>query len=172
MNLIKLFICLIIIFLSTTVSAEFYKYVDENGNTCFTDDFNQVPKDQRGGLKVYEEAESDSNTDTVGNKVLKEKKVQSDSKNQEYFEKFHDRLSNIRLQLIEEHKEIKKEREQIKEERKNAETPEDVLKANEKIKGLNKKQEELKNKYEKFEAERKEYQKELEEAEANQNKEK
>jgi len=58
MNLIKLFICLIILFFSITVSAEFYKYVDENGNTHFTDDFNKVPEDQRAGLKGYEESES------------------------------------------------------------------------------------------------------------------
>lgn len=163
MNLIKLFICLIIIFFSTTVSAEFYKYVDENGNTCFTDDFNKVPKDQRAGLKGYEDSESD--TDTVEKKPAKEKEVQDDNKNQEDLEKFHDRLNNTRLQLIEEHEEIKKEREQNIEDRKNAETTEDAWKVNERIKKLNKRQEELKKKFEAFEAEKKEYNKRLEEAE-------
>jgi len=163
MNLIKLFICLIIIFLSTTVSAEFYKYVDKNGNTCFTDDFNKVPEDQRTGLKGYEESEIDSNTDTVEKKAVEEKKVQDE--NQEDLEKFHDRLNNTRLQLVEEHKEIKKEREQNIEDRKNAKTTEDAWKVNERIKKLNKRQEELKKKYETFEIERKKYRERLEEAE-------
>ncbi|MEA3438311.1 MAG: DUF4124 domain-containing protein, partial [Thermodesulfobacteriota bacterium] len=83
MNLIKLFICLIIIFFSTTVSAEFYKYVDSNGNTCFTDDFNKVPEDQRAGLKGYEESKTDSDTETVEKKAVKEIKVQDDNENQE-----------------------------------------------------------------------------------------
>ena len=166
MNLIKLFICLIIIFFSTTVSAEFYKYVDENGNTCFTDDFNKVPEDQRADLKGYEESESNSDTDVVEKKAVKEKKVQEDNENIKNLEKNHDRLNNTRLQLIEEHEEIKKEREQNIEDRKNAETTEDAWKANEKIKKLNKRQEELKKKFEAFEAEKKEYNKRLEEAEA------
>ncbi len=166
MNLIKLFICLIIIFFSTTVSAEFYKYVDENGNTHFTDDFNKVPEDQRAGLKGYEESESDSDTNTVENKAVKENKVRDDNENQEYLEKFYDRLNNTRLQLVKEHEEIKKEREQNIEDRKNAQTSEDAWKVNERIKKLNKRQKELKKKYETFEAERKEYRKKLEEAEA------
>ncbi len=166
MNLIKLFIFLIIVFFSTTVSAEFYKYVDENGNTHFTDDFNKVPEDQRAGLKGYEESESDSDTNTVENKAVKENKVRDDNENQEYLEKFHDRLNNTRLQLLEEHEEIQKEREQNIEDRKNAKTTEDAWKTNERIKKLNKRQEELKNKFEAFEAERKEYKKKLEEAEA------
>ncbi len=166
MNLIKLFIFLIIIFFATTVSAEFYKYVDENGNTHFTDDFNKVPEDQRAGLKGYEESESDSDTNTVENKAVKENKVRDDKENQEYLEKFHDRLNNTRLQLLEEHEEIQKEREQNIEDRKNAKTTEDAWKTNERIKKLNKRQEELKKKSEAFEAERKEYRKKLEEAEA------
>ncbi len=166
MNLIKLFGCLIIIFFSTTVSAEFYKYVDENGNTFFTDDFNKVPEDQRAGLKGYEEFESDSDTNTVENNAVKENKVRDDNENQEYLEKFYDRLNNTRLQLLEEHEEIKKEREQNIEDRKNAKTTEDAWKTNERIKKLNKRQEELKKKSEAFEAERKEYRKKLEEAEA------
>lgn len=85
--------------------------------------------------------------------------------NQEDLEKFHDRLNNTRLQLVEEHKEIKKEREQNIEDRKNAKTTEDAWKVNERIKKLNKRQEELKKKYETFEIERKKYRERLEEAE-------
>jgi len=165
MNLIKLFICLIILFFSTIVSAEFYKYVDENGNTHFTDDFNKVPEDQRAGLKGYEESESDSDTDTVEKKAVKEKKALDDNETIEKLEKFHDHLNNTRLQLLEEHEEIKKEREQNVEDRKNAQTSEDAWKVNERIKKLNKRQEELKKKFEAFEAEKKEYNKKLEKAE-------
>ena len=165
MNLIKLFICMIIILFSTTVSAEFYKYVDENGNTCFTDDFNKIPEDQRAGLKGYEESES-NDTDTVEKKAVKEKKAQDDNENIEKLEKFHDRLNNTRLQLLEEHKEMKKEREQLMEDRKNARDQRSAGKVNERIKKLNKRQEDLKKKFEAFEAERKEYSKQLEEAEA------
>jgi len=165
MNLIKLFICLIFILFSTTVSAEFYKYVDENGNTCFTDDFNKVPEDQRADLEGYKEYESDTDTDTVEKKAMKEKKIQDDNENSENLETFHDRLNNTRLQLLEEYEEIKKEKEQNIEDRKNAKTTEDAWKANERIIKLNKRQEELKKKVEAFEAERKEYRKQIEEAE-------
>jgi chromosome segregation ATPase len=163
MNLIKLFICLVIILFSTTVSAEFYKYVDENGNTHFTDDFNKVPEDQRAGLKGYEE--SDSDTDTIEKKAVKENEVQDDNKNQKDLEKFHDRLNNTRLQLVKEHEEIKKDREQTIEDRKNAKDQKDVWEINKKINELNEKQEVLKKKFEAFEAEKKEYNKKLEEAE-------
>ena len=172
MNLLKLFICLIIIFFSTTVSAEFYKYVDENGNTCFTDDFNKIPEDQRAGLKGYEESESDNNTDTVEKKAVKEKKEIDDNENIKNLEKSHDRLNNTRLKLVEERDGLKKEREQIIEDRKNAKTAEDSRKINERTKLLNKKLEELNKKSEAFEAERKEYRIKVEEAEARQNKEK
>jgi len=166
MNLIKLFICLIILFFSITVSAEFYKYVDENGNTHFTDDFNKVPEDQRAGLKGYEESESNTDTDTVEKKAVKENIMPDDKESIENLEKSHDRLNNTRLQLIKEHEEIKKEREQNIEDRKNAQTSEDAWKVNERIKKLNKRQEELKKKFETFEAERKKYRERLEKAEA------
>lgn len=165
MNLIKLFICLIILFFSTTVSAEFYKYVDENGNTHFTDDFNKVPEDQRAGLKGYEESESNTDTDTVKKKTVKEKKVPDGSKNIENLDKFHDRLNNTRSQLLKEHEELQKEREQLIEDRKNAKTNDDAWKVNEKTKKLNKKQEELKKRFEAFEAEKIEYNKKIEKAE-------
>jgi uncharacterized protein DUF4124 len=164
MNLIKLFLCLIIFF-STTVSAEFYKYVDENGNTFFTDDFNKVPEDQRAGLKGYEESEIDSDTDTVEKKVVKETKVQDDNKNQEDLEAFHARLNKTRLQLKQEIQDIKNEKEQLKNDRKKATTEADVIKINERTIIINKKQKAIEKKVETFEIERKKYRERLEEAE-------
>ena len=168
MILIKLFIYLIIFFFSTTVSAEFYKYVDENGNTNFTDDFNQVPEDQRKGLKGYKEPEGESITDTAEKKAVKEKK-ETKPKDDESLEKFHERLNNSRLELVKENEEIKKKREQIIEDGKNAKTTEAVSKANERVKNLNKRQEEYNKKYETYEIERKDYMEKLEEAEAKEN---
>ena len=169
MNLIKLFICLIIIFFSTTVSAEFYKYVDANGNTCFTDDFNKVPEDQRAGLKGYEESEIDSDTETVEKKAVKEIKVPEDNKNQEDLDKFHDRLNKTRLQIKQEIQDIEKEKEQHKNAKKNAKTEADVIEINEKAKIINERQKALDKKYEAFEIERKKYREMLEKAETKDN---
>ena len=165
MNLIKLSICLIIIFFSTTVSAEFYKYVDENGNTHFTDDFNKVPEDQRAGLKGYEESEIDSDTDTVEKKAVKEIKVQNNNEKHEDLEKFHDRLNKTRLQIKQEIQDINIEKEQHKNAKKNAKTEADVIEINKKARIINEKQKALDKKYEAFEIERKKYREKLEEAE-------
>ena len=39
-------------------AAQFYKYVDKDGNIHFTDDINQVPPEQRAKIRSYEESES------------------------------------------------------------------------------------------------------------------
>ena len=47
MKFIKLILCLSIILFAFPAASEIYKYVDENGDIHFTDDFNRVPVEQR-----------------------------------------------------------------------------------------------------------------------------
>jgi hypothetical protein len=43
--------------LASPASAQFYKYVDEQGNVRFTDDINQVPENQRTRVRRYVESQ-------------------------------------------------------------------------------------------------------------------
>jgi hypothetical protein len=44
------------------VTAQFYRYVDQNGNLRFTDDYNKVPVEQRGNIREYQESFKDPDT--------------------------------------------------------------------------------------------------------------
>lgn len=59
MNIKKLFFCLIIALIACPAAAEIYKYVDQNGSVHFTDDFSNVPVEQRAAFTVNEEYEPD-----------------------------------------------------------------------------------------------------------------
>jgi hypothetical protein len=50
--------------ISPVAMAEFYKYYDEQGNVHFTDDYNNVPEDQRKEVEGFNEVISDE-TDTM-----------------------------------------------------------------------------------------------------------
>ncbi|MFZ0613743.1 MAG: DUF4124 domain-containing protein [Desulfobacterales bacterium] len=55
MSCLKLILTLACLLCASAAAAEFYKYLDEKGNVHFTDDYNQVPPDQRKQIKGYEE---------------------------------------------------------------------------------------------------------------------
>jgi hypothetical protein len=52
---LRIIISLVFLVFTGAASAEFYKYVDEKGHVHFTDDFNQVPANQREQVRGYEE---------------------------------------------------------------------------------------------------------------------
>lgn len=57
----KLIVCLVVLLAvagTPAAAAEFYRYVDNNGNVRFTDNINQVPEAQRAKARSYVEAPS------------------------------------------------------------------------------------------------------------------
>ncbi len=42
----------------STVSSEFYQYIDKNGTKQFTDDVSKIPEDQRQKLNIYQSVDT------------------------------------------------------------------------------------------------------------------
>ncbi|MDM8518363.1 DUF4124 domain-containing protein, partial [Desulfobacterales bacterium HSG16] len=55
LNFFTIFTLSSIILFSSFANAEFYKYVDKNGNVRYVDDLGLVPKKDRGDIVTYEE---------------------------------------------------------------------------------------------------------------------
>jgi hypothetical protein len=54
--------------------AEFYKYLNEQGNVRFTDDINQVPQDQRAAARSYPESQVSDKSAAEKSSAVKEEK--------------------------------------------------------------------------------------------------
>jgi hypothetical protein len=62
---IKFILCLSIILIAYPAASEIYKYVDENGDIHFTDDFSKVPVEQRSAINAGLEYENDTDAEQV-----------------------------------------------------------------------------------------------------------
>jgi len=53
-------IVIIFLLLAGPVTAQFYRYIDKNGDLRFTDDLSKVPAEQRSNIRKYNEPETGS----------------------------------------------------------------------------------------------------------------
>lgn len=136
-------ICLLMLLFCypSTVSAEFYKYFDENGNVHFTDDFNRVPVDQRPNVKGYTESVSPEETDGEAGAPKNDKPAGND-KTEDKASEFANQLKNLderKEALDKEYQSLIEENSRLEQTRKTAKTAADVKKYNQSVNDLNKK---------------------------------
>jgi predicted aspartyl protease len=83
---------------SPAVWAEFYKYVDEEGNSYFVDDISGVPEKYRDQIKVYRE-KLDNLSDDERSRALQRESEEVRAKEQEHQREIEERL--LQTQQIE-----------------------------------------------------------------------
>ena len=162
MRLCNIPIFIIIVLLSAPVSAQFYKYIDEDGNTRFTDDINQVPEQQRTTVKSYEEAVSDTD---VENKADQSDSNASTNAQQKAaateaavdidlgdLDAAYDQLKALRQEIDKEYNELTVEKETLAKEKAEAKTREQVLEYNARAEKFNERARAHQQKSKKYEA--------------------
>ena len=132
----------------TAANGEFYRYKDENGVLRFTDNLQEVPADQRPGLKKYKEAEDDMTPAQLEKKRRQEAeaaqraKIRSEQarKGNEIEEAridSHKDLERVKADLDEEHESLMNRKAGLQAERDTLTTAEEVRAYQEKIRNLN-----------------------------------
>lgn len=162
MRLINIPIFILIVLFSAPVSAQFYKYVDKDGNIRFTDDINQVPEQQRATVKSYEEAVSGTDVENEAeqgnseatpnaqqNTEAAEAVVDIDLGN---LEAAYDQLKALRQEIDKEYNELMKEKETLAKEKAEAKTREQILEYNAKVEQFNERARAHQEKSKKYEA--------------------
>lgn len=162
MRLINIPIFIIIVLLSAPASAQFYKYVDEDGNIRFTDDINQVPAQQRATVKSYEEAVSDTDVENEANQSDSEASTNAQQKTAaagpaadidlKDLDAAYDQLKTLRQEIDKEYNELTAEKETLAKEKAEAKTREQVLEYNARVEQFNERARAHQEKSKKYEA--------------------
>lgn len=161
MKIIKFLILIVIVLFAISAPAEIYKYVDEQGNGHFTDDINQVPKDQRNSYAVRPEyiAETED-TETDSQALTESEGLDEDSDNginvalsedgdslnqsdndQDGLDAGRQRLDALKKEIDQEYRALVKEKEKLAEEQKALTTRADIISYNTEVEDLNKRAE-------------------------------
>jgi chromosome segregation ATPase len=146
MKYLKIFIIITFLMFSVSASAEFYKYVDDEGNVHFTDDINQVPEAQRAKIRSYIESETPEPDEQ---EVAQENKPEQTSEDQqtdfselsddesESLEDAKKRIDELKSEIDEEYKALMEEREQLAKDKKQAKTKGQIIEFNKRVESLN-----------------------------------
>lgn len=146
MKYLKIFIIITFLMFSVSASAEFYKYVDDEGNVHFTDDINQVPEAQRAKIRSYIESENQEPAEQEVTQVNKPEQASKDQETDfsdlsddesESLEDTKKRIDELKSEIDQEYKALLKEREQLAKDKKQVKTKDQILEFNQKVESLN-----------------------------------
>lgn len=125
MKLGRWLICLLMVSLPLSASAEFYKYIDEKGNIHYTDDLSTVPENQQ--TDIYEYGESQRNAydnqkdeqSAVKSRPLSEQNQVRDQNKANDLAETKRHLDRKKQEFDKEYKALMQERDQITKDNKN-----------------------------------------------------
>lgn len=145
MKYLKIFVLISFLLFSVSASAEFYKYTDEDGNTRFTDDINQVPQEQRSKIRSYVESQSKEVPEQEATQENPEKSEQQakfpdsseDVATEGSLEELKIRIDEIKQEIDQEYAALLKEKEQLTKDKKQVKTREQADSYNKRIENYN-----------------------------------
>jgi chromosome segregation ATPase len=168
MNFARWLISLALLLFSVSASAEYYKYLDKDGNVHYTDDLTAVPENQRTNINEYNEIQSgvvdrqkdekDANTPETS---IEEKQVKT---KQNAFD-FSDRkkeLDRKKEALDEEYKALMDEKKQFEEDKNKLRNRTAARKYNKAVTDFNEKIEDYQTRKKEFDAEVEQYNNQVE----------
>jgi len=154
MNQGKWLILLILVLFSIPASAEFYKFIDEEGNVQFTDDLTKVPVNQREGVRKYIESRTDAE-DIKDNANIDKKEEQLFDGQEKAIQIEDTNLFKTKKELDAKKKELDAEYVALLKEKEEIDKSIQKLKTNEEIKISNEKVQKFNEKIKKYEEKRK-----------------
>ena len=119
MNLGRWIILISIVLFSMSASAEYYRYVDKDGNVHYTDDLTSVPENQRTDINEYTGFQDGSNDQAKDEQKeetpqpLLEKEQVKNKPDMDKFSEIKKQLDQKKEKLDEEYKALMEEREDI-----------------------------------------------------------
>jgi hypothetical protein len=167
-------ISLSLLLFSMSASAEYYRYVDKDGNVHYTDDLTNVPENQRTDINEYTGFQR--HTSDQQNDEQKEEKPQplldtgqvKDQPDTNEFSEIKKRLDQKKEKLDEEYKALMEEKEEIAKNKKNYRSKSRAREYNKVILEFNEKIEDYESRKKLFNEEVEEYNKRVEKSYLNQ----
>jgi Domain of unknown function (DUF4124) len=150
------FFLIITLMLALPVSAEIYKYVDENGQKRWTDDLSQVPKEQRPSAQHFESVEETpvetaaAPTDEIPPESPAETEEMGTATPMETETLSRDALEKEKADLDAQYQQLIEERKQLEQIKATANTTETRAALNERISAYNDKTEQYETKLDNF----------------------
>jgi hypothetical protein len=125
--------------------AQFYKYLDKQGNVRFTDDINQIPENQRAKARSYEEsrppaaAAADSGDNTADKPAAEAPapSAVSVSSGEDPLDTARARLEEMKKQVDAEYKSLLKDQETLAKEKEAHKTREETIDYNKRVEAFN-----------------------------------
>ena len=127
--------------------AEFYKYLNKQGDVRFTDDINQVPQDQRAAARSYPESQASDKSAAEKSSAVKEEKpavheppaaaAAAGGEGEDPIEGTRARLDAMKKEVEAEYQVLVKEKERLAKEKETQKTREEINAYNKGVEAFN-----------------------------------